>query len=377
MKFILSIFLLLSFLIISLKGTFQTDIFTEINSDKKGENLIISPLSIYQVLSLLANGANGETQSEMLKTLGSNTLDELNDINFKILSKSTEFSTIDIANAIMARQKPLKDFCDIADKYLASIDTLESVEQVNEWCNKNTHGKIKKIINELSPTTIMILLNAVYFKGNWVHPFIKESNKKLPFYNLGKEKKLIETMIQVKHFRYFKNSEVEIVELPFTQDYMSAIIILPSKETDINKYIKNKLINDSYLNDIISKLDYAKVHLELPKFELDFSENLNDVMAKLGMKKIFNSAGSDLSRLYNYGNYYVSQIIHKTYLKVNEEGTEAAAVTSVAILSMGMEGKKEKVHKMIVNRPFLFLLKNNRFPMGYDMIFMAKIEKIG
>jgi len=119
------------------------------------------------------------------------------------------------------------------------------------------------------------------------------------------------------------------------------------------------------------------VHLELPKFELDFSENLNDVIAKLGMKKIFNSAESDLSRLYRNDNYYVSQIIHKTYLKVNEEGTEAAAVTLVAILGMAMTEKKEKVYKMIVNRPFLFLLKNDRFPIGYDMVFMAKIEKIG
>ena len=105
MKIILNIYLILSFLIISLEGTFQTDIFIELNSNKKGENLIISPLSIYQVLSLLANGANGETQSEMLKTLGSNTLDELNDINYKILSNSASFSTIYLANAIMARQK--------------------------------------------------------------------------------------------------------------------------------------------------------------------------------------------------------------------------------------------------------------------------------
>ena len=376
MKIILNIYLILSFLIISLEGTFQTDIFIELNSNKKGENLIISPTSIYQVLSLLANGANGETQSEMLRTLGSNTIDELNDINYKILSNSASFSTINLANAIMARQKPLKNFCDIAEKYLASIDTLESVEQVNEWCSEHTNGKIKKIIDELDPSTIMILLNAVYFKGKWVYPFMKESNLNLPFYNLGKKKIFVETMVQVEHFRFFENSQIKVIELPFTKDFMSAIIILPSKNIDINKYIKNKLNKNSYLNDIISKLDYAKVHLELPKFELDFSENLNDVMSKLGMKKIFNSAESDLSKLYNNGNYFVSKIIHKTYLKVNEEGTEAAAVTLVAVDEMAMEDRKEKVHKMKVNRPFLFLLKNSRFPLGYDMIFMAKIEKI-
>ena len=194
-------------LILSIKSfycTFQTDIFSNMNKDKKGKNLIISPLSIYQVLSLLANGANGETQSEMLKTLGSNTIDELNEINFKILSKSSQFSTIDMANAVMTRYKPLDDFCSIANKYLAPMETLQSVEQVNNWCSENTHAKIEKIIEELSPDTVMILLNAIYFKGKWLRPFEKESNQKLYFYNFGKEKRKVDTMIQVEHFRYFQ-----------------------------------------------------------------------------------------------------------------------------------------------------------------------------
>ena len=140
MKNLLNIILL----ILSIKilyCTFQLDVFTNMNKIKKGKNLIISPLSIYQVLSLLANGAKGETKSEMLKTLGSNTIDELNEINFKILSKSSQFSTIDIANAVMTRYKPLDDFCIIANKYLAPMETLQSVEQVNNWCSENTHGK--------------------------------------------------------------------------------------------------------------------------------------------------------------------------------------------------------------------------------------------
>ena len=336
--------------------TFQTDIFNLMNKDQKGQNLIISPLSIYQVLSLLANGANGETQSEMLKTLGSNTMDELNEINYKILSKSQAFSTIDIANAVMTKYKPLEDFCSIAEKYLAPVETLESVEQINKWCSEKTHGKIEKIIEELSPETVMILLNAVYFKGKWVSPFMKEFNEKLPFYNYGKDKKKVETMIQVEHFRYYSNSEVQVVELPYMHDFMSAIIILPPENIDINEYIEKKLCQESNLNDFINKLEYAKVHLELPKFELEFGEKLNDVIKKLGMKKIFKLE-ADLSGLYGNGGLYVSQVIHKTYLKVNEEGTEAAAVTLVAVDGAAMGERKEIIHKMKVNRPFVFLLK--------------------
>ena len=368
--------ILLSFLLSYFNCTFQENIFTQINNDKSGKNVIISPLSIYQVLSLLSNGAKESTLSEMLSVLGSTSLDELNDINYKILSKISSFSTIDIANAVMTRFKPLENFCSVADKYLAPMESLESVEQVNEWCKEKTHGKIEKIIEQLSPETIMILLNAVYFKGEWINQFDKYFTKKLPFYNLSKNEIKVDTMLQIDHFRYFSNKEIQAIELPFQKDFMSAIIILPSEKIEINSFIKNNLAKKNYLTDIINKLDYAKVHLELPKFEVTFEETLNHVIKKLGMKKIFNSLEADLSGLYNRKGLFVSQVIHKTYLKVNEEGTEAAAVTLVEVDEAIMAGEEEIIHEMKVNRPFLFLLKNWELPEGYDMVFMAKIEEI-
>ena len=368
--------ILLSFLLSYFNCTFQENIFTQINNDKSGKNVIISPLSIYQVLSLLSNGAKESTLSEMLSVLGSTSLDELNDINYKILSKISSFSTIDIANAVMTRFKPLENFCSVADKYLAPMESLESVEQINEWCKEKTHGKIEKIIEQLSPETIMILLNAVYFKGEWINQFDKYFTKKLPFYNLSKNEIKVDTMLQIDHFRYFSNKEIQAIELPFQKDFMSAIIILPSEKIEINSFIKNNLAKKNYLTDIINKLDYAKVHLELPKFEVTFEETLNHVIKKLGMKKIFNSLEADLSGLYNRKGLFVSQVIHKTYLKVNEEGTEAAAVTLVEVDEASMAGEEEIIHEMKVNRPFLFLLKNWELPEGYDMVFMAKIEEI-
>ena len=375
MQYFLKI-ILLSFLLSYFNCTFQENIFTQINNDKSGKNVIISPLSIYQVLSLLSNGAKESTLSEMLSVLGSTSLDELNDINYKILSKISSFSTIDIANAVMTRFKPLENFCSVADKYLAPMESLESVEQINEWCKEKTQGKIEKIIEQLSPETIMILLNAVYFKGEWINQFDKYFTKKLPFYNLSKNEIKVDTMLQIDHFRYFSNKEIQAIELPFQKDFMSAIIILPSEKIEINSFIKNNLAKKNYLTDIINKLDYAKVHLELPKFEVTFEETLNHVIKKLGMKKIFNSLEADLSGLYNRKGLFVSQVIHKTYLKVNEEGTEAAAVTLVEVDEASMAGEEEIIHEMKVNRPFLFLLKNWELPEGYDMVFMAKIEEI-
>ena len=378
MKYFLYYFLL-PLLFQCLNCMFFTKIFYQINKEKIGENLIISPLSIYQLLSLLSNGAKGETISEMIKALGSSNIEELNDINRKILEQSKLFSNIEIANAIMTKCKPLNSFLMYAKLYLADVEILESVEQINNWCSEKTHGKINQIIEELNPQTKMILLNAVYFKGNWVFPFDKDSNMKLPFYNLGKEKILVETMVGIENYRYFENPEFQIIELPFKEDFMSAIIILPSENSDINLYIESLLSKDqSKLYQLIQKLDYARVQIELPKFEINFSQVLNNDLKKLGIKQIFECEKGDLSGLCEEEkNIWVSSIIHKTYLKINESGTEAASVTAAIALGMAINYNKEIIiYKMKVNRPFLFILKNSRFPQGYDIVFMGKIEKI-
>lgn len=378
MKYLLNLFII-SLLIISIQNTFLTEIFKEINKEKVGENTIISPLSIYQVLSLLSNGAEKETLKEMFKILGNKKTEELNDINMnKIIEVSRKFSSLEIANAIMTKCEPSKSFLLYAKGYSADVKILESVEEVNNWSDEKTHGKIKKIIEELDLNTVMILLNAVYFKGNWVYPFEKENNKNLPFYNFRKEKKIVETMIQEEYFNYYQNSEAQVIELPYEKDFMSAIIILPSDNLNINNYIETLLSNGENLYELIYKLKAAKVHLELPKFELDFSLDLNEVLQQMGMKLIFDQQKADLSRLcWDWKNLYVDSVIHKAYLKVDEIGSEAAAVSAVIIEESAMEIiKKEKVYKMQVNRPFLFLLKNSRFPKGYDMAFMAKVEKI-
>ena len=179
----LIILFLSSLLINSSICSFQSKLFNKMNKAKEGENLIISPLSIFQALSLAANGAKGDTLLEMLDLLEADSLDDLNEINYKILSTSKRFETIDLANAVMTRFTPLKDFTDIATKYLAPLEPLVSAEQVNSWCSNKTHGKIKEIIENLSEDTIMIILNAVYFKGEWVLQFNEELTRKLPFYN--------------------------------------------------------------------------------------------------------------------------------------------------------------------------------------------------
>ena len=367
--------LLSSLLIHSLNCSFQSKLFNKMNKEKKGENLIISPLSIFQALSLAANGARGKTQSEMLDLLQSDTIEELNEINYKIISLFKEFTTIEIANAIMTKFTPLEDFSNIAQEYLAPVEPLESVEQVNNWCSNKTHGKIDKILEELSPNTLMIILNAVYFKGEWFYQFDPYNTKNLTFYNLGNEGVKIDTMTQIQDFKYYEDKKVQAIELTFMEDYMSAIIILPAKGTDINEYIDTLSISNKEYNKIIKGLKYVKVDLKLPKFELEFKDNLKNVLISLGMHNAFNESNADFTGLREQGEIYISKVLHKTYLKVFEEGCEAAAVTVIIDEEGCADGVEEKIYNMKVNRPFLFLLKNSRLPEGYDLVFMSKIEK--
>ena len=261
--FILSVILLNALIV---NSTFQSSIFSETNLDFKGKNVILSPLSIFQVLGLTTNGGVGTTQKEMLSTLESSSLDNLNSINLKIIEKIKNFVSVELANGVMSRYEPIKSFSKVCYKYNATIEKLISKKQVNDWCSEKTNGKITEIIDELSPATIILLLNAVYFRGEWTYPFNPKATTGGVFYNYGKEEKKVEMMSQTHEFNYYQDSEIQAVELPFKNDSMSALIILPNKDIDINDYINQKKVNDDLIQNVIDGMKSTYVKLSLPKF---------------------------------------------------------------------------------------------------------------
>ena len=373
MKSLLNIiFLILSLLYLS-SCSFQTSFFKEVNTQYIGKNVIVSPLSAYQVLGLTANGANGESQEEMLLALENKNIKELNEINLEILKVSKDFSTIEIANAIMTAFTPKEKFVDIALQYESSIEPLNSVTQVNNWCNLKTHGKIPKIMDLLPPNTVMVLLNALYFKGEWVKEFSENLTTIRAFYNFNDESNSKEIpMMQAKdNFNYYEDSQQQIIEIPYKKDYMSAIIILPSKSIDINDYI-SKLDDDS-IQKLIKKMSTKEVQLQLPKFELEFDSTLNEILQKMGMVQVFDQSLADLTGMRDEKDIYIGKVLQKTYLKIDEKGSEAAAVTAVVVQTKSMPLNN---NRMIINRPFLFMLRNKKLPQNYEMLFMAKIEKL-
>lgn len=374
MKSLLNIiFLILSSLYLS-SCSFQTTFFKEINTQYKGKNVIVSPLSAYQVLGLTTNGANGQSQEEMLLALENKDLEELNEINLEILKVSKDFSTIEIANAIMTAFTPKEKFVDIALQYESSIEPLKSVTQVNNWCNLKTHGKIPKIMDQLPPNTVMVLLNALYFKGEWVKEFSENLTTTRAFYNFNDESKStqIPMMLAKDNYNYYEDSQQQIIEIPYKKDYMSAVIILPSQSIDINKYISK--LDDDTIQKLIKKMSTKEVQLQLPKFELEFDSTLNEILQKMGMVQVFDQSLADLTGMKDEKDIYIGQVLQKTYLKVDEKGSEAAAVTAVVVQTKSMPLNN---NRMIINRPFLFMLRNKKLPQNYEMLFMAKIEQLG
>lgn len=373
MKFILNFLIINTILFNDLivKTSFQASIFSEVNLDKTGKNVIVSPLSIFQVLGLTTNGAKTTTQFEMISTLETTSLDNLNNLNLKLKDIIKEFVSVEMANGVLSTFDPIKSFVKICDKYESPIEKLLSKNQVNDWCSKKTHGKITEIIDELDPNTVMLLLNAVYFRGEWTYPFNPEHTYNGTFYNFGKEEKKLEIMTQTQIFKFYKDKEIQAIELSYKNDSMSAIIILPNKEVDLNNYINLYNVNDEFINKVLEGMIDTGVKLNIPKFEVGFDMKLKEVLKRLGMVKAFE-VNADFSGINGAGGLYIDDVIHKTYLKVDEFGSEAAGVTIVDMRKNAILPQVE----MDINRPFILIIKSNDLPKNNNFLFMSKIEEL-
>ena len=339
-------------------SSFQTSFFKQMNKEYIKKNLILSPISAYQILSLTSNGARGKTLQEMLLSLSSTELNELNQINLAILNAVKEFKSIEMANAVMTAFTPEEKFTEVAYSYKSTVGPLGNVEQVNNWCSEKTHGKITKILD---------------FKGIWTKQFNRKDTYKMNFYNYGiiDNAVTVEMMHIREQFKYYENEFAQAIEIPFKIDSASAIVLLPRNDININDFVAD--LEEKKIQEYIEGMKTYTVDLSLPKFELEFSSQLKGALQKLGMNEAFSPAKADLTGMRKEGQLYISKVIQKTYLKIDETGAEAAAVTAVVIKTRSI---KLNNRRMLVNRPFLMILKSKDLPKNYDALFMAKIEKL-
>ena len=346
--------------------TFQSTIFSHLYQNSNN-NICISPLSLYQSLSFLSNGAVGKTQEEIFQVLIPKIkIDKktqlLINVNNQQIQKyyNSKNGKVKLSNAIALKERLKKEFEKISKKYDISIINTMTVEAINKWSSEKTNGKITKIIDYISPLTKVIILNSIYFQVNWKYKFDSLKTVKRDFKNSNGEIVKVDTMInEYSKIKYYEDNKIQMIELPYEDNNLSMIILLPKtqKFSSSLDYMKKE---KSDITKNIKKLQFKKnIKLYLPKFEFEYGTNLNDVLKKMNMKLAFDSAKADFSKL-NYGSkLYVFQVLQKTFIKIDESGSEASS-TSLIEMRTNSTSIPTKITDMDVNHSFIFMIRDQR-----------------
>ncbi|HDS08626.1 MAG TPA: serpin family protein [Firmicutes bacterium] len=353
---------------------------TIINSDGP-KNTFISPASISIALSMALNGADGETFTAMQETmhLQKLTLDQINEETKNVITslmKADKKVELMIANSLWLRkgQSFKKDFLDANKKfYGAEVGTYDfgdpsTVTKINNWVKKSTKNKIEKIIDKIDPLAIAFLINAIYFKGSWTSEFDEADTKEETFHMTKELNKKHPLMYQEKEFRYYESEKLQAIRLPYGKEKFSMYVFLPSYDYPIEEFMKDVKI-EKY-REWTNSMNKVKVRLKLPKFKLEYDKLLNSTLQSLGMKVAFDEDAANFGKMCNIPpNVFIQKVLHKTYIEVNEEGTEAAAVTAI---QMGIKSAPPRdVYEMFVTRPFFFTIQDDETGL---ILFMGLIS---
>ncbi|MCC5657787.1 serpin family protein [Nostoc sp. XA010] len=349
---------------------FGFKLFSEVlKKDRDQKNVFISPSSVAIALAMTYNGASGTTQLAIAKTLELQGLN-LAEINSsyaaalkQLLDNSDPKVQLNIANSLWANKnfsfQP--DFLQrIQYSYKAKVSNLNFQDRatpsiINNWVKDNTNGKIDKIIEKIDPSQVLFLINAIYFKGKWSQEFNKSQTAQYPFYTTSGKPKQHPMMSQDGDYRYYESKQFQAVSLPYGKDgKFSFYIFLPKHNSNLKTFYQN--LNVENWDKWMTQFSKQKGFIRLPRFKSEYDVTLNDALKALGMEEAFSNKAnfSGMGK-----NFAISEVKHKTFVEVNEEGTEAAAATSVGIVATAFREEPEPF-RMIVDRPFFCAIRDNQ-----------------
>ena len=330
------------------------------------QNIMVSPLSVSLALAMTYNGANGETQTAMEKTLKvyGLTPDDINQSYYhlvKALQSLDPKVLMEIANAIFYRDdfEVEQTFISLNKQfYDAEVSALDfgspdALNTINNWVAEKTHDKIKTILDRITRDQVMFLLNAIYFKGTWQKEFNPEGTKEQDFYLEDGSSILAKTMQRLDTLPYVKNDLFSAIQLSYGKGNYNMYVFLPEPDKNIADIVSN--LNEKNWADWISSFEETQhVDIKLPRFKYAYEIKLNDVLSDMGMGIAFTPA-ADFTGIQKKGGLMIGFVKHKSFVEVNEEGTEAAAVTIVAIERTSTSAGPQKV-PFYVNRPFVYVI---------------------
>ncbi|MFV0607318.1 MAG: serpin family protein [Niabella sp.] len=353
---------------------FAFDFFKTLQTDPQAtENVFVSPLSLHMALGMLANGATGETQTQILSAIkaGNLSIAELNASYKKLMTelpKADPKVKLALANSVWNKSGFIveADYITTLNNYFeAQSKVLSTVEAINQWASDNTNGKITKVLQQLDPDLVLILMNALYFKGDWVTQFKTADTKNESFTLENGSSKTVSMMNQASKFKYASMDDFEAVELPYGNKQFVATIILPKPGKTLNAVFNN--LNSTKWTSLQGGLDSATIILKLPKFKLEQDFQLNEVLKGMGMQKAFTDA-AELQGIHKTAPLSVSFVKQNTFAAVDEVGTEAAAVTTIGIVFTSV-GPITNI-PFYCNRPFGIIISEKT---SNTILFMGKI----
>ena len=360
---------------------FGLTLFRALSEDAPNENLFLSPLSVSMALGMTLNGAGGETYTAMQQTLelaglSQESINQSYQSLIELLVGLDPKVAFEIANSIWYRQgfavEP--DFLDGNTTYFdAEVRDLDfghpdAVDIINGWVSDKTHGKIEQILQEIDPATVMFLINAIYFKGTWTYEFDKDETREDVFTRHDGTTADVPMMRQEADLPYFETESFQAVDLPYGDSLFSMTILLPREGYDIDALAAE--LDEAHWNDWVGRFETRGLDLRLPRFKLEYEKELNEVLTALGMGIAFDAGRADFTGINRGGGLWIDYVKHKAFVEVNEEGTEAAAVTVVAINQCAGCGGGTPI-SMHVNRPFIFTIREQH---SGTILFIGKVN---
>ena len=336
------------------------------------DNVIISPYSLSLALAMTYNGADGETKAAMAKTVAlSGMSDELLNQNYRQMIESVEKADpsvqIESANALWVQSGfPINPgFLKVTHGfYAAPVESVDfetnpggAANSINAWVNRSTHGKIPTIIKSPNPLTRLVLTDAVYFKGRWQSPFDKSATQRRPFHLQGPHIDEIQVpmMVQSGKYDYLETDTFQAIALPYGNWRFQMYIVLPRGKGTLADLTRS--LDESHWREWTGKLSSREGKIVLPKFEMTYARNLNDALSAMGMAVAFEWDKADFSLIHQPPpQLLINDVEHKTYLKVDEEGTEAAAGTAVGLSADFVRANPPPPFEMVVDHPFFLAI---------------------
>jgi serine protease inhibitor len=360
--------------LVSANTSFGFDLFTELVEQDFDKNVFISPPSVALTLAMVYNGASGETQQAMADALNLEgmTLEEVNAANKALianLENPSKHVDINIANSLWMQEgltfKP--DFLQRnEDFYGAAARTLDfsepgAVGTINNWVEEQTQGKIETIMDRINPVATLILVNALYFQGDWMVKFKRERTYPGKFTRLDGSEKTVQMMTsESDRYKSCWDKDFRAVSLPYGGGRVSMYIFLPDEDSSLEKFCQN--LNAFNWEDWMSQFYQGEVDVHLPRFTTEYEIELNDTLKAMGMEVAFDPLRAEFEGMTSRP-IWISEVRHRTFVEVNEEGTIAAAVTQATM-------EESEPMPFVVDRPFFCAIRDNQTG---TVLFMGSI----